>query len=74
MFISNEKEAIDEGIYNSYQAHITSLGKTFYQEMNNLITKKVKLSEWQIFFGCRMDVDDEIDKFNRQGLYYYDRS
>lgn len=50
------------------------IGKVFYQEMNNLITKKVKLSEWQIFFGCMMDVDDEIDKFNRQGLYYYDRN
>ena len=73
MFISNEKEAIDEGIHNASQAHITSLGKAFYQEMNNLITKKIKLSAWQIFFGCRMDVDDEIDKFNRQGLYYNDR-
>lgn len=74
MFISNEKEAIDEGIHNASQAHITSLGKAFYQEMNNLITKKIKLSAWQIFFGCRMDVDDEIDKFNRQGLHYYDRN
>ena len=43
-------------------------------EMNNLIAKKVKLSEWQISFGCRMDGDDEIDKFTRQGLYYYDRN
>ena len=74
MFISNEKEAIEEGIHNAYQVHITSLGKAFYQEMNNLITNKIKFSAWQIFFGCRMDVDDEIDKFNRQGLYYNDRN
>ena len=70
MFISNINEAYDNGIYNVDQNRININGMSFYSQMNNLLLQNVPLNEWIMRFGVYMDIESELDIFNRQGLYY----
>ena len=68
MFISNEEEAYENGIYNYEQSQINSNSKRFHQEVNHLLIEHICLDEWVMRLGAHMDVDNAIDVFNRQGL------
>ena len=68
--ISNINEAYDNGIYNVDQNRININGMSFYSQMNNLLLQNVPLNEWIMRFGVYMDIESELDIFNRQGLYY----
>lgn len=70
MFISNVDEAIDEGIENYTQDQINEVSTRFEADMSYLIRNNVPMNEWQMFIGARMDVDNAIDTFNRQGVLY----
>lgn len=72
MFISNESEALDNLIYDCDQTYINNTGRQFYIEMKELLIKNTPLSEWTMILGGRADINNPIDMFNRQGLYYND--
>ena len=73
MFISNFGEAIDNCIYDTTQEHINSLGRLFYAQVNDLLINETPLSEWVMSLGIKTDVEDAVDMFNRQGLYYIEK-
>ena len=70
MFISNVNEAYDNGCYNSTQDDIDSVCMRFDSELRSLICSNVPISEWYMRIEEHMDVDNEIDLFNRQGVIY----
>ena len=70
MFISNVGEACDNCIYGYTQEQINAVGARFDSDMSYLIQNNVPMNEWQMFIGARMDVDDAVDTFNRQGVFY----
>lgn len=70
MFITNEHEAADNGILNYSQDDINSISRAFQYEINYLLRNNIPLNQWVMFLGARMDIENAIDVFNRQGLYY----
>lgn len=70
MFISNVDEAYNNGYYDYSQDKINQNGIRFYNEMNNYLLNNVPLNEWVMRFGAHMDIENGIDMFNRQGLFY----
>lgn len=70
MFISNVNEAYNNCITGYDQDTINSTGHHFYQELNELIRNDVPMDEWIMRLGAHMDVENAIDMFNRQGLFY----
>lgn len=70
MFISNVNEAHDSDIFNYTQEQINSNGQRFYSNVNQLLRDNIPLNEWIMQLGAKMDIENEIDTFNRQGLYY----
>ena len=70
MFISNEKEAYDNGILNYCQDEINLNSRQFQNEINWLLRNEIPLNEWTMRLGAHMDIENAIDVFNRQGLYY----
>lgn len=70
MFISNEHEAIDNGIYDYSQDQINANGLRFYQEINYLLKNDIPLNEWVMRLGAHADIENAIDMFNRQILHY----
>ena len=70
LFISNVNEASDNGITNYTQDQINDNSIRFYDEINYLIRENIPLSEWVMMLGDHMDIDNEIDVFNRQRLFY----
>lgn len=71
MFISNVKEAYDNCIYDLDQDQINSNTVKFCEEINSLIRDNVPLNEWYILLNSKMDIENSVDVFNRQGLYYH---
>lgn len=70
MFISNEKEAY-ENLFKDYgQDYINSTSRQFYAEVNELLRNGTPLDQWVMILGARMDIENPVDCFNRQGLYY----
>lgn len=70
MFISNVHEANGEGIRNYTQDQINEVGARFEADMSYLIRNNIPMNEWQMFIGARMDVENAVDTFNRQGVQY----
>ena len=70
MFITNEHEAVDNGILNYSQDEINLTSRVFQEEINYLLRNNIPLNQWVMFLGARMDIENPIDVFNRQGLYY----
>ena len=70
MFISNVRESHDNDIYNYTQQQINLNGTRFYSNINQLLNDNIPLNEWVMQLGAKMDIENEIDIFNRQGLYY----
>lgn len=70
MFISNVRETNDNGIDNYTQEQINANGERFYSNINKLLRDNIPLNEWIMQLGAKMDIENEIDTFNRQGLYY----
>lgn len=42
----------------------------FYANLNQLLIDKIPLDQWVMILGAKMDIENEIDVFNRQGLFY----
>lgn len=70
MFISNTREACNNSIIDYTQEQINSNGERFFCDINQLIKDKVPLNDWIRQLGAKMDIENVIDTFNRQGLYY----
>ena len=70
MFISNDREAVDNGIYGYDQDDITAVGIRFHNEINGLLREGVGIEDWVMRLGAHMDIENVIDVFNRQGLWY----
>lgn len=70
MFISNIEEAYDNSIYGYTQEQINAVGARFESDMSYLIQNNIPMNEWQMFIGARMDVENAVDTFNRQGVQY----
>ena len=70
MYISNEHEAYDNAIYDYLQNDIDLNGIRFYANINQLLIDKIPLDQWVMILGAKMDIENEIDVFNRQGLFY----
>ena len=45
-------------------------GIRFYANINQLLIDKISLDQWVMILGAKMDIENEIDVFNRQGLFY----
>lgn len=70
MFISNEKEAVDNSIFGYDQEQINSNSRRFQQEINWLLKEDIPLDEWVMRLGAHMDIENAVDVFNRQCLLY----
>ena len=70
MFISNEKEAADNMIFEYSQDQINSNSRRFDKEINWLLKENAPLDEWIMRLGVHMDIENAIDVFNRQCLHY----
>lgn len=70
MYISNVNEAYNNSMYGYTQEQINALTARFTDDMRYLITNNVPMDEWQMYIGARMDVEDAVDTFNRQGVQY----
>jgi cobalamin biosynthesis Co2+ chelatase CbiK len=70
MFISNVQEAYDNCIYDVNQEQINSYGRLFYAQLADLIENDVPMQDWVMRLGCLMDIENPVDIFNRQGLWY----
>ena len=70
MFISNVNEAYGNCITNYTQDQINDNSIRFYGEINYLIRGNIPLSEWVMRLGAHIDIDNNVDVFNRQGLFY----
>ena len=47
-----------------------SMKHTFYANINQLLIDKIPLNQWVMILGTKMNIENEIDVFNRQGLFY----
>lgn len=70
MFISNVNEAYDNVIMDYDQEQINANSLRFQQEMNYLLRENIPMDEWVMQLGSHMDIENAIDVFNRQALYY----
>ena len=70
MYISNEHEPYDNAIYDYSQNDIDLNGMRFYANINQLLIDKIPLDQWVMILGAKMDIENEIDVFNRHGLFY----
>lgn len=70
MFISNVDEAYDNGIYGYTQEQINSNSKRFFIEINDLLKNNIPIDEYVMRLGAHMDIENDIDVFNRQCLHY----
>ena len=70
MFISNEKEAEENDIYDSTQIEISKVCEKIYLELVDLIQRDVPIEQWTMSIGVKVDEDKEVDVFNRRGFYY----
>ncbi len=70
MFITNEKEAVDNSIFGYTQEEINSNSRRFQQEVNWMLKEDIPLDEWVMRLGAHMDIENAIDIFNRQCLLY----
>ena len=49
MYISNEREAYDNAIYDYSQNYIDLNGIRFYTNLNQLLIDKIPLDQWVMF-------------------------
>lgn len=70
MFISNVDEAVTYCVPVNSQQEINLNGRRFYQNVNELLESNIPLNQWVMILGAKMDIENPIDVFNRQGLFY----
>ena len=70
MFISNSNEAEScLGVF-SPQEDVTSVQNQIFREINDMLKNGVPLDDYVMRLGARMDCENPIDTFNRQGFIY----
>lgn len=67
MFIFNVEEAYNYGYYGYEQADINAVCKRFYNDVRNLLSQRVPMSEWLQTLQ-QASYQNGIDVFNRQGV------
>ena len=70
MFISNVYEAAVNCISGMTQEQINSCNRSFYEQLADLIENNVPMQDWVMQLGANMDIENPVDTFNRQGLWY----
>ena len=65
MYISNEHETYDNAIYDYTQNDIDLNSIRFYVNINQLLIDKIPLDQWVIILGTKMNIENEIEVFNR---------
>ena len=70
MNIDEVETSVNNAIYAYTQNDIDLNGIRFYANINQLLIDKIPLNQWVIILGAKMDIENEIDVFNRQGLFY----
>lgn len=72
MFVTNINEAKTYNIKGLTQEDINLNTNEFIIEVNHLLIDKAPLNQWVMMLGAKMDIESELDKFNRQGLCYFE--
>lgn len=70
MFITNMNEAYDNAIYEVTQEEISASQSLFYHRVRELIDNNIPLDQWVMNLGARIDIENPVETFNYQGLYY----
>lgn len=70
MNIDEVETSVNNAIYAYTQNDIDLNGIRFYANINQLLIDKIPLNQWVMILGAKMDIENEIDVFNRQGLFY----
>ena len=70
MNIDEVETSVNNAIYAYTQNDIDLNGIRFYANINQLLIDKIPLDQWVMILGAKMDIENEIDVFNRQGLFY----
>ena len=70
MNIDEAETSVNNAIYAYTQNDIDLNGMRFYANLNQLLIDKIPLDQWVMILGAKMDIENEIDVFNRQGLFY----
>ena len=70
MFISNVDEAWDNGIRGVTQDEINIIDERIDADIARLILSDIPMKDWIMHLGAKMDIENPIDMFNRQGFYY----
>ena len=70
MFISNSNEAESCLGMLSHQEDVTSVQNQIIREINYMLKNGVPLDDYVMRLGARMDCENPIDTFNRQGFIY----
>ena len=52
------------------QEQINNNSLRFQQEVNYLLRENIPMDEWVMRLGAHMDIENAVDVFNRQALYY----
>ena len=67
---TGKNEAYDNCITNYTQDDINANSIRFCDEINYFIRENIPLSEYVLRLGAHMDIENAIDVFNRQCLFY----
>lgn len=70
MNIDEVETSVNNAIYAYTQNDIDLNGIRFYANINQLLIDKIPLNQWVMILGAKMDIENEIDVFNRKGLFY----
>ena len=70
MNIDEAETSVNNAIYAYTQNDIDLNGIRFYANINQLLIDKIPLDQWVMILGAKMDIENEIDVFNRKGLFY----
>lgn len=70
MNIDEAETSVNNAIYVYTQNDIDLNGIRFYANINQLLIDKIPLDQWVMILGAKMNIENEIDVFNRQGLFY----
>jgi len=68
MFISNVEEAMVNRCKNSDESSIDKANSDIYNDMRKLIMENNDIETWTSVMWNRIDVRNEVDVFNRQGM------
>lgn len=70
MFISNPREAFNNGCCDVTRDDVERQNILFYRDLNYLLQSDIPFRDWRMKLKVNVDMYDDIDVFNRNGLCY----